>query len=560
VAELKTDGLAVEIVYENGIFVQGSTRGDGQTGEDVTQNLRTIRSIPLRLIPQRNIPLPSRLEVRGEVFMGIKAFEELNRKREREEEPPFANPRNAAAGSIRQLDSNITAARPLDIFCYGLGQVIGCSFETHWEILESFLKGWGLKVNPHIRLCPEITAAIDYYFEMKELRESLPYEIDGIVIKVNQLANQKRLGEISRSPRWALAYKFPPTQETTRIKEIVVQVGRTGTLTPVAIMEPVRIGGAWVSRATLHNQDEIDNKDIRVGDTVVVQRAGDVIPEVVCAVRSKRTGRETPFKMPDHCPVCGSQVYKAEDEAAHRCLSMSCPAKLKEEIRHFASKRAMDIDGLGEKLVDQLVDRGLVKDVADLYDLTLEQIMSLDRMAEKSASNVFQAIEQSKTTTLNRLIYALGIRHVGEHLAGVLAQQVSTLEELSHISEDQLIDIPEIGPQVAQSIVRFFKEPSNFQTLERFRDAGVSYPKTAAVKRGPLAEKSFVFTGTLAALSRGEAQRLVESRGGKASSSVSRTTDYVVTGEKAGSKLSKARELGITVISEEEFLKVIDSS
>ncbi len=559
-AEPKMDGLAVELVYENGIFVQGSTRGDGHTGEDVTQNLKTIRSIPLRLIPQGDVPIPSRLEVRGEIFMNIRAFEELNRKREKDGEPHFANPRNAAAGSIRQLDSNITAKRPLDIFCYGLGQVMGHSFETHWEILQSFFKGLGLKVNPDIRLCAEISAATDFYFEIEERRETLPYEIDGIVIKANRIKTQKRLGEISRSPRWALAYKFPPRQEQTRINEIIVQVGRTGALTPVAVMEPVRVGGVLVTRATLHNQDEIDSKDIRVGDTVVVQRAGDVIPEVVSSVKSKRTGQEVPFKMPAKCPVCGSQVYKAEDEVMHRCLSMSCPAKLKEAIRHFASKRAMDVDGLGEKLIYQLVDRGLVKDVSALYDLTVEQIMSLDRMAEKSATNVYQAIEESKKTTLNRLIYALGIRHVGEHLARMLAQRIASLEELSVIPEEDFLKIPEIGPQVAQSITRFFKEPSNLLSLTHLKASGVTYPKPTAKTPGPLEGKGFVFTGTLTQFSREEAKRLVEGQGGKSLSSVSRSTDYVVTGEKAGSKLSKARKLGVQVITEEQFLRMIGST
>ncbi len=423
VAEPKLDGLAVELVYERGQFVVGSTRGDGVNGENITQNLRTIKTIPLQLI-RREIPVPERLEVRGEVIIQIDKFKELNRKREEMDEPPFANPRNAAAGSVRQLDSKITRERPLEIYCYGLGEVRGRTFKNHWEILQTFPK-WGLRTNPHIRRCRNIDEVLKYYHEMNEKRETLPYEIDGIVIKVDRLDLQTRLGEISRSPRWALAFKFQPKQVATKILDIIVQVGRTGALTPVAVMEPVKVGGVEVSRATLHNQDEIDKKDVRVGDSVIIQRAGDVIPEVVQVITSKRTGTEKKFKMPSKCPVCGAEVIK--EEAIHRCIGLDCPAQLKGRIKHFASKRAMDIEGLGVKLIDQLVDKGLLKDVADIYYIKKEELIALERMADKSAQNIIDAIEGSKTKPLSKFLYALGIRHVGETTAEDLARQFYTV-------------------------------------------------------------------------------------------------------------------------------------
>lgn len=390
VAEPKLDGLAVELVYEQGQFRVGSTRGDGMNGENITQNLRTIKTIPLQLI-QKNDPAPERLEVRGEIIIQLDKFRTLNRRREEAGEPPFANPRNAAAGSVRQLDSKITAARPLEIYCYGLGEVRGRTFKTHWEILQSLPK-WGLRANPNIQRCHCIDEVLQYYHQINEKRETLPYEIDGIVIKVDRLDLQARLGEIYRSPRWALAFKFQPKQETTRVLDIVVQVGRTGALTPVAVMEPVKVGGVEVSRATLHNQDEVDKKDVRIGDCVIIQRAGDVIPEVVQVIASKRTGTEKKFKMPSKCPICGAEVIK--EEAIHRCIGLDCPAQLKGRIKHFASKRAMDIDGLGIKLIDQLVDKGLVKDVADLYTVKKEELIALERMAEKSAQNIISAADR----------------------------------------------------------------------------------------------------------------------------------------------------------------------
>ena len=551
VAEPKLDGLGVELVYERGKLVVGSTRGDGFVGEDVTQNLRTIRAVPLVLLGDP----PERLEVRGEVIMHIEDFRELNRRRAEEGEPPFANPRNAAAGSVRQLDPRITASRPLDIFFYGVGQVVGREFSTHWEVLQA-LRSWGLRTNPLNRLCRNVDEAVDYYRELTEIREELPYEADGIVIKVNRLDLQRRLGEKARSPRWAIAYKFPPRQATTVIKDIVVQVGRTGVLTPVAIMEPVHVGGVEVKRATLHNQDEIDKKDVRIGDTVIVQRAGDVIPEVVAVVKERRTGKERPFRMPERCPVCGAKVVRLPDEAAHRCTNSACPAQVKERIRYFASKNAMDIEGLGVKLVAQLVDRGLVKDVGDLYFLTKEQLASLDRMAEKSAENLLEALERSKEREPARVLCALGIRHVGEHVARVLMDHFGSIDRLAKASADELESVPGIGPEVAGSVVDFFSHEENMRVLEKLKRAGLKFEVEKEAAR-PLSGKKFVFTGTLSSMTRSEAEELIRKLGGEASSSVSRRTDYVVVGENPGSKLERARQLGVKTITEEEFLRMV---
>ena len=551
VAEPKLDGLGVELVYERGRLVVGSTRGDGFVGEDVTQNLRTIRAVPLVLLGDP----PERLEVRGEVIMHIEDFRELNRRRAEEGEPPFANPRNAAAGSVRQLDPRITASRPLDIFFYGVGQVVGREFSTHWEVLQA-LRSWGLRTNPLNRLCRNVDEAVDYYRELLKIREELPYEADGIVIKVNRLDLQRRLGEKARSPRWAIAYKFPPRQATTVIKDIVVQVGRTGVLTPVAIMEPVHVGGVEVKRATLHNQDEIDKKDIRIGDTVIVQRAGDVIPEVVAVVKERRTGKERPFRMPERCPVCGAKVVRLPDEAAHRCTNSACPAQVKERIRYFASKNAMDIEGLGVKLVAQLVDRGLVKDVGDLYFLTKEQLASLDRMAEKSAENLLEALERSKEREPARVLCALGIRHVGEHVARVLMDHFGSIDRLAEASADELESVPGIGPEVAGSVVDFFSHEENMRVLEKLKRAGLKFEVEKEAAR-PLSGKKFVFTGTLSSMTRSEAEELIRKLGGEASSSVSRRTDYVVVGENPGSKLERARQLGVKTITEEEFLRMV---
>ena len=556
VAEPKLDGLAVELVYEEGWFVVGSTRGDGVNGENITQNLRTLKTVPLQLI-RKPITVPERLEVRGEVIMRLDKFKALNQKREELGEPLFANPRNAAAGSVRQLDSKITAGRPLEIYCYGVGDVRGWTFKTHWDILQTFPK-WGLRTNPHVRRCKGIDEVIAYYDEMGEEREKLPYEIDGTVIKVDRLDLQAKLGEISRSPRWALAFKFQAKQETTKVVDIVVQVGRTGALTPVAVMEPVRVGGVEVSRATLHNQDEIDKKDVRIGDTVVVQRAGDVIPEVVQVVPSKRTGREKRFEIPSTCPVCGAEVVR--EEAIHRCIGLDCPAQLKGRIKHFASKRAMDIDGLGVKLIDQLVDSGLVKDVADLYDLRKEDLTALERMADKSAQNILDAVEGSKEKPLAKFLFALGIRHVGEHISQVLAERFPRLDDLFRLSEDDLIQVPEIGPEVAASVVHFFRDKKNRASVERLRKAGVKGIEPLSKKKTGVAGKVFVFTGALKSFERDDARTRVESLGGRTASTVSTKVDFVVVGQDPGSKYVKAKELGLKILTEEEFKRLLDLS
>jgi DNA ligase (NAD+) len=553
VTEPKLDGLAVELVYERGQFVVGSTRGDGVNGENITQNLRTVKTIPLQLI-RKEISVPERLEVRGEVIMQLKRFRELNQKREELGEPLFANPRNAAAGSVRQLDSKITAERPLEIYCYGIGEVRGRTFKSHWEILQTLSK-WGLRINPNIQRCKHIEDVIAYYHEVNEKREKLPYEIDGIVIKVNQLDLQTRLGEISRSPRWALAFKFQPKQETTKIQDIIVQVGRTGALTPVAVMEPVKVGGVEVSRATLHNQDEIDKKDVRIGDTVVIQRAGDVIPEVVQVIESKRTGKEKKFRIPSKCPVCGAEVIK--EEAIHRCIGLDCPAQLKGRIKHFASKRAMDIEGLGVKLIDQLVDKGLIKDVADIYYLEKEQLIELERMAEKSAQNIIDAIEASKTKPLSKFLYALGIRHVGETTAEDLARRFSRLDDFFHLSEETLREVEGIGPEVSASVYQFFRDKKNKESIERLKKAGVTVIEPKVKGKAKLAGKTFLFTGALKGFGRDEARNIVESLGGMTVSTVSKKVDFVVIGEDPGSKFDKAKELGIKTLTEEEFKKMI---
>ena len=558
VAEPKLDGLGVELVYENGLLTVGSTRGDGYVGENVTANLKTIKSIPLRLIT-RWLPAPERLEVRGEVIMEKEAFRRLNEEREKRGEPPFANPRNAAAGSVRQLDPSVTASRPLDMYCYAYGQIVGGpDFKTHWEVLEAYKK-WGLKVNPLNELCEGVDRVVDYYKRMTEKREELPYETDGVVVKVNSLEYQARLGMKTRSPRWAIAWKFEAHQEITQVLDIVAQVGRTGTLTPVAILKPVRVGGVVVSRATLHNQDEIDRLDVRIGDWVIVQRAGDVIPQIVKVVKSRRTGKEKPYHLPDRCPVCGAEVVRMPGEVAYRCTNASCPAQLKERILHFASKRAMDIDGLGEKLVDQLVDKGLVKDLADLYFLKKEDLVKLERMGEKSAENLLRAIEESKNRSLDRVLYGLGIRYVGEHMARVLIDHFGSIEALKNATYEDLIQIPEVGPVVAQSVVTFFRQPENLKLLERLKQAGVRLEQAPEERKKSdlLAGKTFVFTGALKSFTREEAQRLVEELGGRAASSVSRKTDYVVVGENPGSKAQRARELGIPMITEEEFKRMI---
>jgi DNA ligase (NAD+) len=555
VAEPKLDGVAVELIYERAELAAGSTRGDGFTGEDVTKNLRTIKTIPLHLI-ERKVAPPERLEVRGEVYMEVVDFKALNKRQERLGEPLFANPRNAAAGSLRQLDSAVTAQRPLKIFCYGVGEVRGRTFESQWEVLQT-LPEWGLRTNPLVRRCKHIQEAVVYYKEINAEREGQPYEMDGVVIKVDSFALQRRLGEVSRSPRWAVAYKFPAKEATTRIIEIRAQVGRTGALTPVALMEPVRIGGVEVKRATLHNQDEIAKKDIRIGDIVVVRRAGDVIPEVVKVITSKRTGAERRFVMPENCPVCGSDVVRLPGEAVHRCVGISCAAQLKGRIRHFASKRAMDIDGLGVKLIEQLVDKGLIKDIADLYYLTQADLASLERMAAKSAENLVKALEKSKRPSLARFLYALGMRHVGEHIAQVLGRELPALDRFHKISAEELEGIPGIGPEVAQSVYGFFKDKKNREVIKRLQKAGITIAEPSAKRTMPLQGKTFLFTGALEGMSRDEAKDLVQELGGEVATSAGRGVDYVVAGKEPGSKYAKAKELGLAIIDETEFKKLV---
>jgi DNA ligase (NAD+) len=559
VAEPKIDGLAVELVYVDGLFVQGSTRGDGVRGEDITQNLRTIKTIPLRLIAVAHDPLPQRLEVRGEVYMTKRDFQRLNARREEEGEPTFANPRNASAGALRQLDPRITAARPLTMFCYGVGGVEGVTFQSHWDVLHSLAR-WGFRINPHSEPCQGIEAALAYYERLRQQREELLYEIDGAVLKVNALALQEALGTRSRSPRWALAYKFEPKQAVTQVKEIAVQVGRTGALTPVALLEPVQVAGVEVSRASLHNPDEVARKDVRAGDWVMVQRAGDVIPEIVEVLKARRTGAEKPFEMPTHCPICGSAVVRLEAEVVPRCVELSCPAKLKESIVHFASKRAMDIEGLGDKTVDQLVEHGLVKDIGDVYFLTKDDVLKLDRLADKSASNLMAAIERSKQTTLPRFLYALGIRYVGEHVADVLAREYPDWQTLQRAAYEELEGIHEIGPRIAQSIVAFFQDAGNQGVLEKLHRGGVhARPLQRPASDQALRGKTLVFTGELQTYRRAEAKRLVEARGGRVTSSVSRSTSYVVAGADAGAKLDQARRLGVSVLTEDEFQALLSS-
>jgi DNA ligase (NAD+) len=567
VAELKFDGLAMNLRYENGMLVQAATRGNGEVGEDVTQNIRTIRQIPLRLPADA----PSVMEVRGEVYMRRAEFEALN-ERQREKiaqgakgEKTFVNPRNAAAGAVRQLDPAIAATRRLSFFAYGVGEITppdagGPVFETHFELLLT-LKSWGFPVAAQTQLAQGATELIAFHETIGRQRDSLPYDIDGVVYKVNSLALQRKMGFVSREPRWAVAHKYPAQEQLTTVLGIDVQVGRTGKLTPVAKLAPVFVGGVTVTNATLHNEDEARRKDVRIGDTVVVRRAGDVIPEVVSVLLEKRVQDAPQFAMPRQCPVCGSDAIREEGEADYRCTGgLFCAAQRKEAILHYAHRRAVEIEGLGDKLVEQLVDAGAIRTLPDLYRLGFTALASLDRMAEKSANNLLQALEKSKQTTLPRFVFGLGIRHVGEATAKALALHFGTLDAIMDASEAQLLEVGDVGPIVAKSIRTFFEQPHNREVVEQLRACGVTWQEgePAAVAPKPLAGKTFVITGTLPGLSRDEAKDRIEGAGGKVAGSVSKKTDYVVAGAEAGSKLVKAEALGVAVIDEAALLALLD--
>ena len=556
IAEPKLDGLAVELVYENGFFVNGSTRGDGITGEDITQNLKTITAIPLSL-RKNGQKTPPLLEVRGEVFITKDGFKKLNRNQEKEELSPFANPRNAAAGSLRQLDSKITATRPLSIYCYEAGRIDGISFDTHEDFLST-LKEWGFPVNPEIQKVNNAETMVAFHRNLEAKRDSLPYGIDGTVFKVNAINQRNALGIRSRSPRWAIAGKFKAQQATTLVQNIIPSVGRTGAVTPVARLEPVNVGGVVVTNATLHNQDEINRKDVRVGDTVLIQRAGDVIPEVVKVILAKRPPETKTYQLPTACPSCGQEVFRPEGEVVARCQNLSCPAQVKGRIEHFVSKGALDIDGFGEKLVDQLVDKKLILTVDDIFKLNFDDLVNLDRMAEKSALNILSAIQNSKQTTFARFVYALGIRNVGAHLSKVLEKAfVGDIEKFMNAAAEELEAIDEVGPIVAETITTFLSNCTNTDVIESCLSLGIRLKKVEGPKSQVLQGKTFVFTGALTQFSRNEAKEMTEAHGGKVSGSVSKNTDFVVAGPGAGSKLKKATELDIPVLSEAEFLDML---
>ncbi len=559
VAEPKYDGTAIELIYEDGRLVVASTRGDGETGEDVTDNIKTIKAIPLVLISEDDIDIPLRLVVRGEIYMRKDEFNALNEARADKGQSLFANPRNAAAGSLRQLDPNITAERPLHAFFYAVAEVDGYTFETQWDVMN-ILPKWGLKVNTDaVELCSGIEQVLEYHEKLAEERDDLPYEIDGVVYKVNNLEDQETLGVRQRDPRWALAYKFAPRQATTRLLDINVQVGRTGKLTPVAVLEPIHIGGVEVSRASLHNQSEIDRKDIRIGDTVLIERAGDVIPQVVKSIDEQRDGSEKKFHLPSKCPVCGSKVDESEDKKMTRCTNIDCPAQLRQRVMHFASRDAMNIEGLAEKRVHQLFDAGLIESISSLYRLTKDDLLSLEGYGEKSADNLLGEIEDSKEQTLPRFLYALGIPHVGVHMARVLAQNFNTLDDIMDADASELEEVHEIGAEVARSISTFFSEKKNRDVIQELTDTGIKLHNPLA-ERGdmPLEGMKFVFTGSLEECSRDDAKRLVEERGGRATSSVSSETDYVVAGPGAGSKLDDAKKHDVPILDEEGFKEFLN--
>jgi DNA ligase (NAD+) len=556
VGEPKLDGLGVELVYENSFFVHGSTRGDGITGENITQNLKTIKAIPLCL--RSNLrPAPTLLEVRGEVFINKNDFKKLNISREKNDLPAFANPRNAAAGSLRQLDSKITAERPLSIYCYEASRVLGASFNTHLEFLSA-LRDWGFPVNPQIELIRTSEKMVQYHEKLGSIRNDLAYDIDGSVFKINQMKERNTLGIRSRSPRWAIAGKFKAQQVTTKVVGIIPSIGRTGAITPVAQLEPVNVGGVNVTNATLHNQDEVDRKDVRIGDTVILQRAGDVIPEVVKVILEKRKKDSVQYLLPKECPSCNQTIYRPQGESVARCQNLSCPAQIKGRIIHFISKSALNIDGFGEKLVDQLVEKNIIQTVDDIFKLTFENLENLDRMAEKSAKNILEAINDSKKTTFARFIYALGIRNVGYHLSKVLEKAFNgNIKNFRSSSIEKLESIDEVGPIVGQTIIKFWGKSSNVQMVESCLSSGVELSPVSTLTNQKLSGKIFVFTGKLTKFSRNQAKDMVELNGGNTSSSISKKVDFLVSGSEVGSKLKKAKDLLITILTEQEFLDMI---
>lgn len=550
--EHKIDGLSVSLEYENGEFKRGSTRGDGTVGEDVTQNLKTIKSIPMKLTEK--IPY---LEVRGEVYISKENFRRINEQREEREEPTFANPRNAAAGSLRQLDPKIAAERKMDIFVFNIQKIEGQAIKNHVEGLK-YLKKLGFKTILNETVFPDIKSAFTRVLEIGEERGNLPFDIDGAVIKVNDLSMRKSLGSTSKFPRWAIAYKFPPEQKETKLLDILLQVGRTGVVTPLAVLEPVRVAGTTVSRATLHNQDYIDEKDIKIGDRVIVQKAGDIIPEILSVKKEKRTGDEISFKIPDKCPVCGANVVREEGEAAYRCTGSSCPAQITRNIIHFVSRNAMDIEGLGPSIIEQLLERNMIKNAADLYYIQAQDVMMMDKMGKKSAENLINALENSKDNPLSKLITALGIRFIGEKASKLLAKHAKTMDNLIAMPKEELVLIDEIGDAMAQSVVDYFREPQNIELIEKLRSAGVNFEEKVEENTDLRFENlTFVLTGTLSEFTRSQASEIIEKFGGKTSSSVSKKTDFVLAGSDAGSKLDKANNLGVKVINEQEFKDMI---
>ena len=557
ICELKIDGLSVSLTYENGKFVQGGTRGNGEVGEDITPNLKTIPALPKTLRDAETSAIPALIEIRGEVFMSHREFARINAETEEKGGKTFANPRNAAAGSLRQKDPTETASRRLDVFLYAVGACEGCQFESQFEMLEIYRK-WGMRTNPNIRVCANLEEVISFCDEWGTKKSDLPYDIDGVVIKVNNFALQRELGISTRSPRWAIAYKYPALQVRTKLEAIEINVGRTGSLTPLALLTPVAVAGVMVSRATLHNQDEIARKDIRVGDTVVIQRAGEVIPEIVEVILSERPENSEPFILPTHCPVCGTEAIRPEGEAVLRCPNYDCSGQLQERIEYFVSRGAMDIEGLGSRLVERLTANGIVKDIADIYALDQDKLLTLERMGEKVATKILANIEASKTRPLARLIAGLGIRHIGEHSSEVLASHFGTLEKLANASADELAKVHEIGRTTAESIAAFFQTERAKDLLAKLELMGVKpQAHTSAPTSNEWAGKAFVFTGALN-MKREDAEAMVKQRGGRASGSVSKQTSYVVAGENAGSKLTKAQELGVPVLTEDEFLQMLE--